>query len=501
MVAAMNSAQLHLLNELRLPDRFEALFEQLGPEIARVLVQPDPSTMAAFKTISISINSRREGAFIPVFGESGAGKTTIASSLSTFFPKEFTPSIQHAGEISFEALKFCADEANRKLPTNEKRILPINLDHREGAPPNSQELADIKRFLRAPSPGSRCVLLWPETTLTTANQIAKNFQEIAGETAIQLPLHAHGPERSVWRDIVKSTLQIVNNIENLEAMGVDPDSYNPEELPTIGKFMQRISADFSRNLQQAITSTEKPLSIIIVFASESSDSGVLEKLCNSSRLGLLDAAALISATPNSVIGKWWNDRRGLLIQTILKLNAHAFPLGPTASVTALRQHGESALKEDLAKLGLTSPGPKLLHQSLTRSQLGKFLLGKLSSSTEDRGTPADTSTTAFQLLAEKGFTYGSDKSLNKSMHDALLSFLASEEISPSQTSCEERLSFCPLIPDNSFLVNSDESENLICIEYTWRKGDFLGTSNKSGCAQYILEKLQSYARALSWTSD
>ena len=497
----MNSAELHLLRELRLPDRFEALFDELGPEIARLLVQPDSATMAAFQTIAISINSRREGAFIPIFGESGAGKTTIASSLSTFLPKDFAPSIQHVGNISFDALKICADEANKKLPTNERRILPINLDHREGAPPNKQELAEIKRFLRAPSPGSRCVLLWPETTLITANQIAVDFQEIAGETAIHLPLHVHGPEREAWRDIVKSTLRIVNNIDSLEALGVDPNSYNPAEFPTIGKFMQRISGDFSQNLQKEISSTEKPISIIIVFASESSDSGVLEKLCNSSRLGLLDATALISATPNSVIGKWWHDRLGLLIQTILKLNAHAFSLGPTASITALRQHGEAALKEDLAKLGLTSPGPKLLHQSLNRSQLGKFLLGKLSSSTEDRGTPADTSTPAFQLLAEKGFTYGSDKSLNKSMHDALVSFLSSEEIIPILTTCEERLTNCPLIPDNSFLINSNGSENLICIEYTWRKGEFLGSFNKSGCAQYILEKMQNYARALSWTSD
>ncbi len=498
----MQASQLHLLRQLKLPDRFESLSEVLGAQVAQVLVNPDIGSSQALQTAALSVRSRREGLFIPVYGESGAGKTTLASSLTTFFPTDFSPSVQHTGPVTYQALHDTAAKAKEKLPANDGRIIPINNDHREGSPPSKAELAEIKRFLRAPSIGARALVFWPETDRATADEIAENYVKIAGDASISLPLVVDGPSPAIWQSVVENTLELANNVHSLTALGIDPGSYDPAQFDTLGKFMRKISTDFDNNVQRLISSTQVPVSLVIVFASESGDSGVLEKLCNSSRLGLLDASALIAATPSSVIGKWWTMRRGLLVQTILRLNAHAFALGPSASITALRQHGAQEIRQDLISMSLTAPGPKLLHQTLARSDFGKFLVNNLASSTEDRGTPSNTSTAAFQLVAERGFTYGADKSLNKAMAESWASYLTTAQVEYSKVDAEKGLGFCALCPDNSiFLCESGNVKDVVCVEYTWRKGEFLGSKNKATAAAYILEKLKNYARELQWTVE
>lgn len=497
----MESGQIHLLRDLKLPDRFERLFELLGPEVARLLVLPDSATAAALQTASLSISNRGEGMFVPVHGESGAGKTTLASNLTSYFPRAFTPSTLHTGDVSYDSLNASLRRVRESLPANDHRIIPINVDHREGAPPSRGELAELKRFLRAPSLGARSIVLWPETNLEIARATSAGYVEIADESVIDLPLRISGPPPEVWREVVQNTMELVNNVGSLGALGVDPRSYDPSEFRTIGKFIRRISIDFNQNLYRLIASTQKPMSVAIVVVSESGDAGVLEKLCNSARLGLLDAAALIAATPSSAIGKWWDQRRGLLVQTILQLNAHAFALTPAASIAALRQFGSETTRSELNKLGISSPGPRLLHQTLSRSDVGKYLTGRLTSSSEDRGTPAATSTAAFQLLAEQGFTYGADKTYNQAMREAWDSFLASVEVPMGRSTAEKKLGFCSLIPDNAlYLLDQNGAENIVCLEYTWRKGDFLGSRNKAVVASYILEKLRNYARELGWAA-
>jgi hypothetical protein len=51
-----------------------------------------------------------------------------------------------------------------------------------------------------------------------------------------------------------------------------------------------------------------------------------------------------------------------------------------------------------------------------------------------------------------------------------------------------------LIPDNA-VPFSNES---VCIEYTWRKGEFLHSGNRSTVASYILGKLKDYSIAVGW---
>lgn len=148
-------------------------------------------------------------------------------------------------------------------------------------------------------------------------------------------------------------------------------------------------------------------------------------------------------------------------------------------------------------IGYRRYGPARAVRDLKRSDLGKLIVGETISRHESRGNPAEDAGAAFQLLAESGFNLGRDKKLNYLMRDAVVALLEQENVSYKEAKAEEGLPFCPLIPDNSILTD----KGALCIEYTWRTGDFLASNNRSAAAQYILTKLKNYARELGWVQD
>ncbi|MFQ1783908.1 hypothetical protein ACK377_14935 [Aeromonas veronii] len=485
----------HILEQLVLPDRYERLKEHLGDDVANLLVQPASSNISELRILSDDIKTRREGVLVPLSGQTGVGKTTFAMNATQWVPGAFTPSLQYDSELDFDSLSHAVKEFSKKLPADNSKIIPVNIDHRENNPPSDSELASIKRFLRTNAAGVPVLLFWPETDPEVAKKLSDRYIGIAGETSIDLPLVCEGPSRNTWHDIARHTLYLSNDISNLEDLGVDPQDYDPGKFHTLGGFIRKISMDFNRNVQKLRASLEKPLSVVIVFVSESADPGVLTQLTKSSRYGLLDGHSLISVTPQSVIGKWWDERRGLLTRTIVQLNASALCLPPTAASSCIRNFSDDMPLFDEA--GYRRYGPARGFRDLSRCDFGKYLTNTPMSRFEARGTPGDEATAAFQLLAEAGFNLGKDKKLNKVMESALTQLLKDSDTHYLKITSEEKLPFCPLIPDNAIYFD----DNIQCIEYTWRKGEFLSSSNRSAVAQYILTKLQNYARELGWVDE
>ncbi len=488
----------HILQVLQFPDRYERLFALLGPDVVRALIEPAESTRTALEAATLAIKARGEGLFVPIAGETGAGKTTLASSLTNFFPREFAPTALITGPIDYDALNAAVDQVRTKLPANDDRIVPVNIDHRESSPPTHEELANLKRFMRAPSRGCRAVLFWPEVNETIAREMGAAYQRIAGRSPIELPLFVVGPPRELWREIANNTLRLANSVTALEELGVNPADYDPAEFPTLGEFLRRVSTDFLGNLQRMLAETRKPVSVAILFVSESYDAGILTQLTNSTRLGLLDSHALVEATSDSRIGKWWSARMSALTTTIFKLNARAYCMPPACVIAVLRQHGASEVCDRLDKLGIAPRSDAKVAEYLGRTDVGRFLLGKTRGTYETRGKPPEEARQALSHLAKDGYTAGRDKLHNKAMRSAFEQYLTREGggVVPPGTSVhgEEKLPFCELIPDNWI----DRGTDVVCLEYTWRTGDFLTKGNRSTIAQYILEKLKDYAAALGW---
>lgn len=485
----------HLLAQLTLPDRYERLVDRLGPEVANLLMAPSAQNLDSLSLLAEEVRTRDEGVFIPLYGRTGVGKTTFAMNATQWLPSDYGPSLQYEGEISHEGLVNAVVNFVRPMPANFQKIVPVNIDHREGNAPTEGELSVIKRFLRTKAGGVHSIVFWPETSEEISRSLSSRYIDIAGQLSIPLPLVCEGPPKETWRDVAKHTLSITNKISNLDGLGANPDDYNPVEFSTLGNFLRKISHDFNVKVKALRSEMERPVSIIIVFVSESADPGVLSQLTTPSRYGLLDAHALVSVTSESEMGKWWSGRRGLLTRTIVQLDAHALCLAPTAAASCIRNFSDSMKLFDDA--GYRRYGPARAVRDLGRSDLGKLVCNQDLSRFEARGLPGDDATAAFQLLAEAGFNLGKDKNLNQIMKSAIEGILAENKTAVDDVTAEKKLPFCALIPDNAIHY----PDHVQCIEYTWRKGDFLDSGNRSTVAQYILRKLQTYARQLNWTND
>ncbi|TVV39581.1 hypothetical protein [Thalassolituus sp. C2-1] len=485
----------HVLNELVLPDRYERLCEHLGNEVANLLVKPSDKNIEVLQGLADEIRTRREGILVPLSGKTGVGKTTFAMNAAQWVPGAFTSSLQYEGDLTHDELSEAAKEFAKKFPADNSKIIPINIDHRENNPPSDAELAAIKRFLRTNAAGVPVVLFWPETDIKIAESLAERYVGIAGEASVDLPLICEGPAQDTWQEIARHTLSLSNSISHLEELGVDPADYVPSEFHTIGAFLRKISSDFNKQIMSLRRELETQIGVVVVFASESVDPGVLTQVTSANRYGLLDGHALISVTPQSTIGKWWDQRRGLLTRTIVQLSAGALCLPPTSAASCIRNFSDEMPLFDSA--GYRRYGPARGVRDLLRSDLGKYLTSASMSRFETRGTPGDEASAAFQLLAEDGFNLGKDKRLNEILATGIEQLLNAEGVEFRKVTSEEKLPFCPLIPDNAVYF----PDRVQCVEYTWRKGEFLNSSNRSSVAQYILTKLKNYATELGWLAE
>ena len=255
-----------------------------------------------------------------------------------------------------------------------------------------------------------------------------------------------------------------------------------------------MSADFVALLSDLLRATRKPIRVVVAFVSESGNAGALGELTGSARYGFLDADRLLSATPNSVIGKWWKQRAGLLIQTIVRLDARAVFITPSLAIPIIRHFGPEEAVAILDTLDFKPRPPSEISAYFDRSEFGRLLQHQDSPTAEIRGNPAHDARAGFALLAsEYGFGSGNDKKLNRALGD----FLVATQTDLGETVVEKRLGPLPLIPDLAI----DGTDEATCIELHWRSGDFLKTTNRSEIAQYILKKLKSYAVEWGWAAD
>lgn len=216
---SMPELALHALKKLRLPARFELIADAIGDDAVKLLSAPDDD-VALFRRFGLAARQSGEGALVPCFGPTGAGKTTLARNLSFFLPEDFAETVNYEGPISFEGLTTAL--AERTVALSDKRVVPLCIDHREGAAPTDEELSAIKRLARTQKPP--VLVLWLETSHERARSIAERWVSITGSAVVDIPIHIQGPTRPTWTSIAVSTIEICNGLPANEAveLGVDP---------------------------------------------------------------------------------------------------------------------------------------------------------------------------------------------------------------------------------------------------------------------------------------
>ena len=506
MQAVLSSARVgsvpidesHLLGSLRLPSRYEPLVRAIGPEVLNVLVPPATSTLELFEEAAEAILSLGEGLFAPLYAEPGTGKTTLAENLTVFLPSRYTRTLTYEGQLASNEMEYAVEVfARDSLTTNDSRVIPMNVDHREDRPPSREEMSEIKRFLRA-GLGRNVLLIWPGTMQDTAQNMAEDYRRISGVVPLELPVHIEGPSPDRWIPLAAQTLQLANQVDSLEHI-IDIDQYEARDYPSLGDFLKQIAVDFNRQRLELQRATRKPVQLTVLVVSESPGHGILSSLTSSRRFGMLDPTALLQASRSSRVGKWWAEHRGLLVQTIVTLDAHILGVPPPVSLPVFRRYGPDEMVQDLVDLQYSAKTPQEVSAYLARSDLGRHLAGEQRAVGETRGNPAENTRMIFETLLAYGggFQGGRDKALNQAFQQALLHHLTSTGASDFEVSAEQVVPFLPsLIPDISIVTE----QSAHCIEPTYRKGDFLTSEHRATLARYCLEKLQNYARQLGWIS-
>ena len=480
----------HILESLEIPARYEKLEAKLGSDVSRALVSPDNS-IESLRMLAISSLRTREGLLIPVCGPTGTGKTTLIENISFFLPDLYEKTNSYQGIITF-------DELNKTVASSsdKRKIIPINIDHREGSLPTDEELAIIKRFLR--SQRIVCIIFWLETSKEKAENIEKRYSEITGKPPIELPLMINGPDRKAWRDILINTIQLCNKIpyDQIEEIGININVIPIESQSTLGEYIKAVANEFSRVVYDQITTTRKQITLIIVFASESLTRGSIPSFTLGGDPGLLNSHALLSCTPDSMVGQKWDKQRGILTQTILRLNARAFWLPPASIISVLTRYGPDEVKKIIHKYRKETPKPSDVSTYIQRTDIGKYFMNLKGATYEIRGKPAEEAQSILMDIASKyGYSRGKDKVLNKAFLKGFMDMFNDLGVEVKHEKAESGLDFCTsIIPDNQFEIDN----HMICIEYVWRTGDILSSNRRSEAAQYILEKLNNYAVNFGW---
>ncbi len=494
---SITQGKTHLLVEIDLPARYENLVDSLGPDIARILVSPSGDTLDLFRQAGIVTQTRRRGIFAPVVAPTGTGKTTLASNLQHWLPEAFGRSVVHQGAVGRSELLASVAEAYEHEAVDDRRAIPVVVEDREGSEPTDAELAQIKGFLRSGDYGSRCLLLWPEVDPALAERISRRYRQTAGNPGVPIPFEVAGPPRDLWREVAQLTLQLVNDVESLDSI-VDLDAYEPNSVPTIGDYLDQISADLSDRKHQLLSSTQRPIALTIVFASESTVSGVLEAFTGSRRLGLVEPQRVFQATRDSRIGRWWAPRLGQLASAVYRLDLRVIGLSPATSIPLVRYHGPDDARRAIAAVWKKTYSKAEIERTIERSDLGKYITGLDESITEGRGHPATSSTDAYACLVKKyGLTGGHDKRLNAAIGSALRQWNDDQGVGFASAAIESKLQGYEIIPD---VTMSAENVDL-CLEFHWRAGDFLVPTHRAEIARYILEKVKTYSVELGWVSD
>ncbi|AMB59725.1 hypothetical protein AWU67_13615 [Microterricola viridarii] len=327
--------------------------------------------------------------------------------------------------------------------------------------------------------------------------MSEAYREIAGVVPLDLPVKVDGPPVDAWSGLAAQTLQLANQVDSLEAL-VDLAEYDTASFRSLGDFLKQIALDFNKRRLALERETVKPVDMTILFVSETSGHGILSSLTSSRRFGMLDPSALLQACGDSVIGKWWAGHRGLLVQTIVALDAHVFSISPPLALSTFRRYGPPDVQEALSSLGLASRTPAEVTTYLTRSDFGRHLAHEQRSVGETRGNPAEEARQIFEAFADYvGFQGAKDKQLNVAFGKALEASFAFGGGDQPTIRAEKSVDFLPaLLPDVSIATE----EGIRCFEFTYRKGDFLQSKNRSTVAQYCLTKLKNYARGVGWLS-
>lgn len=468
---------------LFVPDRFDVLERRAKHELKTIIVAVDDALTHLDKTY-IDMKGAGRGAFWVFRGSSGSGKSTFLHTVNLFRPEVETLSIQSDEPVpQFLTALRKSETALNKPPT---RIIVI--EGREALTDFSvvqleKDLHSINSFIRSRS-GERTLIVWPcnaddlqKRLITLAERIGADSLLGVGEPSYRF----NGPPPDQYIDIATRTIETLNDGASLVDLGVLEERAQEliQQADTIGKYLNIIRKELCKNEEnvEKLFAQEKCRMWTVVIAGNNPE----QEVAALTRGGYskADISCLMHSTKGNVVEdlKKYSDKVGIL-GTVLEAKIIYLPIATARSIVI--KYATDELQARMRQAGIQMRKDSTASARLLNSELAQAFQA-LPRGLSRPVRPSRESREAFEKLSE--IAQKNDELLNQAIGKALQ---ANSLVSYYKTEVELH----GRITVRSDLLCTTDS-GLVRLELMWKKW-----ANRSEIANYVLNKLQNYGRAI-----
>lgn len=468
-------------DSITLPDRYDMLKDAAAGDLQQIIL-PVSSALERIDQLADEMHSSLRGSFLILKGMSGSGKSTFANTIGMFRDGVETINLSRSKDIAVEL-------DNMAATTQALRV--VILEGREAMTDVQQDALEkavhaVNQFIRTPA-GRRTVVIWLANKDDLAQNLAHLAHDLGGEALIGLddPVYSFsGPPETHYVDIANRTLELLNQGENLNDLGIGDD--RAEELktisPTIGNFLARVRADLVKNrkgLANLVAKEQCRVWFVVVAGNE--PEGDVDGLTRGTFFSA-DVDRMLSVTGANIVAELKNHPEKLgLLGTFFDARVLHLPI--LTALTLARSYGNQPLKTRMLAEGMSvNPDVDAL-QRLRESSLG-LSFSKSSIGPRRVGGKAGTNTVAaFEKIAKIAST--NDSLLNISVAEALVASSLIDSYLPERN-------FGNGLTRRTDIV-AQTKDGPVRLEFMWREA-----TGRAAISNYVLTKLYNYGRAISY---
>lgn len=225
---------------LKLPSRYEDL------DVAfRGRLKPDQELLRLVKSAYTSMQVSGGIRFLPIYGESGGGKSSAAFELGTHLPEAHVFALPRSAVESPAQLSEVVTGEGRRMSGSHKQLMVAVVDQYEEVA--AQKTAVPSTFVEALAlldrgelRNTRIIFLW----LTTSRPFQKSLADATSRNRrilVKEDFELNGPEESEWPDIIEETFRFHNDrdLSDFELILEDLRDIS-REVDTIGTAIERV---------------------------------------------------------------------------------------------------------------------------------------------------------------------------------------------------------------------------------------------------------------------
>jgi hypothetical protein len=464
-----------------IPNRFESVLVDSRFNYSALLTQVEED-LNKIESLANLIRIQNGGILAFLIGLSGIGKTSSVYSASVFLRNKFDDVVAVPSEI---ALRDAMAWLQLNIKPRSEKISLILFDGREVTDDSvglKQFISSLNQLLRK---RNDLLFLWPTTDSEWHSELRTTAEKIGGNNLApkNSDIYIKGPPKDDWLTIFERLLIQLDLTPQESGLDKDFILSKVQSNSSIGDFLGSLSGEFAAR----ITLKREELGLPEVLFVVSSGPEVASEANRLRRAGnyYLKAEELVSYSPKSHSGKWWQARSSNpqhhLAYIISLFSVRLLTLSSSAVAYSCLHYGSSELQKTASSKGLTKHTTNL-QTTFNATDFDKFFRGRLSAelTSSRKGKTSDPTLKGFaeiqKLSAKK----------HKEINQAICTVLRQTNPDISEVTFEVNAGNRNLFADAVVLVQNRK--------YTL---EFHHLSEKhcnaAKMASYVMEKLQNYA--------